>query len=125
MVQNKYRHKNTDYMSGYDVGFEQGRMRLNGKIVDRTAPEHLYEEHNAQRLVWWELGYQHGLDDREYYKRTAVYYTLKGERLSRVYSGHVSRPKIVSRLEDLGVMGDVEFEYFTGGKLVRTVKQGI
>lgn len=113
---------NTDQAAGYEIGRKLGRERFCGMIRDREPPKHFDWSRRAQ----WRVGYDAGIRERERRITIAVWSDpTNGATRSKMYRGHASRSRIVSRLAAKGVCGDVIVSYHDGGKMISEHRCGI
>lgn len=128
LVKKEVGYWNTDVQAGWDAGL-LGKYRPypGSGLRTRTPPDHLLEPQNIRRYTDWKAG--QGAAER-YRMRDGLKschfhgYTPEKEIVIK-RKGYPPRGPIVTRMEQMGVRGDVTVYYFVGGTLVRTVKCGI
>jgi hypothetical protein len=110
----------TDIHSGWEAGM-QGKKRIAGKLFDHHPPEHL---HGPRRDDWY-VGYSTALKNRPLRQTHLIGDIPGGDTIKIVRKGWVSWTPIVTRLEGMGVRGDVYVAYTENGNIKRTVNAGI
>lgn len=114
---------NVDVLSGWETGLK-GKHRVAGRLFQRHAPEHL----TGDRLIDWLKGRDAAARYRalRLAKRTQFVGTKRdGEQVLIQLKGWVSRGPVITRMEQMGCMGDVNVYLFLGSELKRTVRCGI
>ncbi len=123
LVEKEVGHVNTDVLDGWETGM-RGKQRVAGKLYSRDAPEHL----TGNRLADWLIGRNAA---ERYRAASPAKYThfvgrkSSGEEVVIRRKGWVARGPVITRMEQMGCMGDVMVYLFLGGDLKRTVRCGI
>lgn len=119
---------NLDIDSGWRAGM-LGKERFLGKLRERQAPDHLYEPQNQARLADWLIGRNKAKQFREAKLCREVRFSAQGDQgqVSGKYKGwSINRAEITTRLMmQQGCYGDVIFDYYEGGLIVRSIRCGI
>lgn len=105
---------NVDVISGWEAGI-QGKRRVNGRLEDRTPPEHL----SGPRIVDWHLGREAAAKLLSTRLTIFTAKTPDGQDLTIRRRGWVSRWPVVMAIGKKGACGEVRVYYMEESEIVK------